>query len=250
MTEAYGKIKRIIMAENDAQLSEELCRTFLHLADDVERFSDGDDALSYAEKYPAELIVLSLGCWSSLNESLKAIKAASFINPEHLVVSANKMMPGHFNQLKKLKIKNIFPYPVNPVYIFRIVHEIYGIINRRHPRINYDCEVFWGEGDDYETVGNTLDISPGGMRLLSDKKLATGASFYWGLKLNEDKIFQGRGEILKEDAVTYAPKIAYGVVFNELPVPTAALLEDTIEKQIEAGASMADISFLEETKGI
>ncbi len=248
MAKTYGKIGRIILAENDSQLSEELCRTFLHLASDVERFSDGDDALSYAEKYPAELLLLSLNCWNSLNESIKAIKAASFIDPAHLVVSANKMMPSHFNQLKKLKIKHIFPYPINPIYIFRIVHEVYGIINRRHPRINYDCEVFWGTDGDYEAVGRTLDISHGGMRLLSDKKLSLGASFYWGLKLDEEKIFQGRGEILKQDTVTYTPKIAYGVVFNELPLPTAALLEETIEEQLKAGVSMADISFLEEIK--
>ncbi len=248
MAETYGKIKRIILAENDPQLRNDLCHTLLHLADDVERFSDGDDALSFAKGYPAELVVLSLGAWNSLEEAIKAIKAANFISPEHLVIAANKMMPQHLSQLRKLHIKNIFPYPLNDVYIFRIVHELYGIINRRHPRIVYNGEVFWGKNEDYEAIGQTLDISRGGMRLLSEKKLTLGASFYWGIKLDNDRIFQGRGEVLKEDTVTYAPKLAYGISFAELPIPSTQLLDETINQRLEQGAALADISFLDELK--
>lgn len=248
MTQEYGKVKSIILAENDPQVRADLTRVLLRLAEVVEPFADGENALAYAKSNDAELVVLSVGCWNNVEEAIKAIRGATYIDRKRTVICAHKMMPRHFNQFRKMGITQLFGYPMEPVYLFRIVHELYGIIARRYLRINHKSPVFWGDGERREFIGETMDISRGGMRLLTERKMSVGASLYWGIQLDENTCVSGRGEILKCDETTYAPKIAYGITFVEWPTNTAVLLEEAINMYVEEGAEVADISFMDEGK--
>lgn len=239
----HAKLDRIIIADPDPTVRQDLGNLLTNLAHMVERFSEGPMAISYARENPAEMFIMSIDSFRSIDEALSAIKQARN-HCNELIVTHRKLLPKQVGKLKRYKVEHSLGHPIDPLYLFRLAHERFGIIARRDERINAQCEVFWKNGPQREVIGHTRDISRGGILLVTGRELGRGTSMFFGVQLDQDTAIEVRGEVVKIDAQAYLPEIGYGISFIALPSTTGMLIDQTVRTERKKGADTAPITFL------
>jgi hypothetical protein len=241
--ETSRKLARIALADPDPRVREDLAYSFLRLAEVVDRFDDGDHALSYCESTQPEIALISLACWSEPEPGIEALKVARDWGKTILIVSYRKILPTHLGQLRKMKIENVLGHPIDPLFLYRLASDRFGVHCRRYDRVNHRCDVYWGVGASKEVVGYTADISRGGIQLVSERKFNKNTSLFLGIQLDDESSVEVRGEIVKIDTSTFAPAIGYGVSFADLPSTAGLLLQVSVsnfsQMQLEAAGGTA-----------
>ena len=243
---ATGRLKHIVLADPESQVRLDLGRTLLNLAETVDRFSEGDDALAFIKDRRPEIAIVDLKCWLEPDSAINQIKAMRRDYHGILVVTHRKLLPRHLGRLNRIKIEHVIGHPLDPLLVFQLAHERYGIIARRHTRVQEKRDVFWGGGPQRETIGYTTDISRGGMLMVSDKALARGSSFFFGIDLGGGREVEMRTEVRYVDDSMCAPDFAYGLSFVDIKTTTAMLLDEYILELKQAGAAEAPITFNKE----
>lgn len=244
MTEfSTRKLRHVVLADPESHVRLDLGRTLLKLADTVDRFSEGEDALAFIKDRQPEIAVVALGCWMDPDTAISQVKAAQRGFKGEMVLTHRKLLPKHLGKLNKMKIEHVVGHPIDPLLIFRLAHERFGVIARRHTRIQEKRDVLWGGGPHREVIGYTTDISRGGMLMVSGKRFAKGSSFFFCVALEPGREVELRAEVRHVDEKICAPELAYGMSFIDLKTTTAMALEESIERFKHEGAEEAPITF-------
>lgn len=230
------KLDLIVLAESDRALRDDLRRLLGRLARRVELFDDGEEALYACRSQRPGMAVISLSCWTDPQEALDGLRATLPRVPGPLVVTFRKILPRQLGALARMGVEHVFGQPFDPLHLFRLANQRFGVIARRYDRVRCHLTVFWGAGPLREVVGCTRDLSRGGMLLVSDKVLTRGSSLFFGVQLDPTTAIELRGEVVGVDAVTHRPAFSYGVSFNDLRSTTAAVLEEAVAQLAESGA--------------
>lgn len=244
--DAQKKLSCIILSDPDPTTRIDLGQSLVRLANVVERYSEGESALAYLEQRPAEMAIFSLSSWHTLDDAIERVSVLKKYKETTCIVTHRKITPRQLYHLQAIKGIHVFGQPLDPLYLFRMAHDKYGIFARQFDRLSITRDVFWGTKTQREVIGTTLDISRGGMMLLSERKLSRGSSLFLGLQLDEYTSIEARCEIIKLDEHSYAPQWAYGIAFVDLPTTTGMLLEEAVAFYKDDGAQEAPLTFTEE----
>ena len=230
------RLKHVVLADPEFQVRMDLGRTLLHLADTVDRFIEGHNALAFIQDHQPEIAVLDLGCWMEPDVAIADIKAVYRDLRTILVLTYRKLLPNHIGKLNSMKIEHVVGHPLEPLYLFRLAHDKFGVKARRHARVQIKLAVFWGAESNHELIGYTADISRGGLLLVSDKHLSPGASLFLGVQLDANTTIEFRAQIVQKNKQIFSPAMGYGMSFVDLNTTTALVMDEFVARFDDSGA--------------
>ncbi|HET6344559.1 MAG TPA: PilZ domain-containing protein, partial [Myxococcota bacterium] len=165
-------LKALVVADPVGNIAELVTTQCRRLATERLVATTGTQALALVSEYKPEVVVVSLELARPPIEKLvpKLIK----IVPDVLIVASfRELAVPKMEQLNRLGVDDFVAHPINATEIFRAVSRRFHMAFRQHQRFNLHLDVLRADG---VTLGRTLDVSVGGMRLELYHPLHAGES--------------------------------------------------------------------------
>ena len=177
-----GKLKCLVVADPSREVAEGIAEETERLAEQRHVAERGDDVLRLVSEHQPEALLLSLELHhpGAADVVAKVVKA----HPDVFVVGTyRELSVKEMDKLGRLGVEDFIAQPIDYVQLFRAASNRFDMPFRRHNRHTVALDVARADG---VAVGQTVDVSEGGLQMECDAAVQAGHSLLIDLALPDD----------------------------------------------------------------
>lgn len=200
------KLEQLIVADPMASVAELLADQCEQLAEQCLVCTDGAAVLAAAKHRVPRMVLLSLEIQRP--DAVEVATTLGKLQPQPFIVGTYRELgvPA-MERYEKLGVGDFVPQPVDATDVFRAASRHFDVPFRRHARFSSRFDVARADG---VLIGQTRDLSEGGMLMQSGHAVTVGESLLVDLALPDgtDKPLRVRCAVLKVEGQSPAPVLA------------------------------------------